>query len=117
MCNASLFSKKDVLSMAAVCRYAAFVQALEHLSLGNLEWAKRKALKAAHELLAAKPEQEAKLLQLLVNKLGDPCRRMASNAGYLISCLLTEHPLMCAVVVREMESFLFRCCASACGWG
>ena len=87
--------------------------------MGNLDWAKQKALKAAHELLAAKPEQEARLLTIMVNKLGDPSRRMASNAGYLISCLLTEHPLMSTVVVREIESFLFRCedhdsCSASC---
>ena len=82
---------------------------LEAASLDNLDWIKEKALKAAYELLAAKPELESKLLTLLINKLGDPNRQVASKAGYLISCLLTQHPLMGMVLVREVESFLFRC--------
>lgn len=90
-------------------RYAVFVDALARASTDNLEWVKDKALKAAYELLAAKPEQEAQLLTILTNKLGDPNRKVASKAGYLLSCLLTQHPLMGPVVVREVESFLFRC--------
>jgi ribosome biogenesis protein MAK21 len=90
-------------------RYAIFVAALEAAAGDNLDWIKEKALKAAFELLAAKPEAEARLLRLLVNKLGDPNRKVASKAGYLLSCLLTRHPLMGGVVVREVESFLFRC--------
>lgn len=85
-----------------------FVKALEDMATGSLDWAKEKALKAAAELLAAKPEAEARLLAVIVNKLGDPSRRVASNAGYNISQLLTQHPLMGMVVVREVETFLFR---------
>jgi ribosome biogenesis protein MAK21 len=92
-----------------VCRYAIFVEALARASVDNLDWVKDKALKAAYDLLAAKPELEGQLLELLVNKLGDPNRRVASKAGYLLSCLLTQHPLMASVVVSEVESFLFRC--------
>jgi ribosome biogenesis protein MAK21 len=89
-------------------RYGIFVTALEAASVGNLDWVKEKALKASYELLAAKPELEVKLLTILVNKLGDPNRKVASKSGYLLSCLLTQHPLMGTVVVREVESFLFR---------
>lgn len=92
-----------------------FMKSLEDMATGSLDWAKEKALKAAAELLAAKPEGEARLLALIVNKLGDPSRRVASNAGYLISRLLTQHPLMGMVVVREVETFLFRCAPSPPG--
>lgn len=85
-----------------------FVDAVAKASTDNLDWVKDKALKAAYDLLAAKPEQEAQLLTILTNKLGDPNRKVASKAGYLLSCLLTQHPLMGPVVVREIESFLFR---------
>eukprot|EP00892_Ulva_mutabilis_P000964 jgi/Ulvmu1/10869/UM007_0043.1 len=89
-------------------RYAMFLKALEDMATGGLEWAKEKSLKASSDLLAAKPEAEARLLALVVNKLGDPSRRVASNAGYHISRLLTQHPMMGTVVVREVETFLFR---------
>jgi ribosome biogenesis protein MAK21 len=92
-----------------VCRYAIFVEELARISTGNLDWVKDKALKAAYELLVAKAELEGQLLTVITNKLGDPNRRVASKAGYLLSCLLTQHPLMASVVVSEVESFLFRC--------
>jgi ribosome biogenesis protein MAK21 len=59
-------------------------------------------------LLKSKPEQERRLLSALVNKLGDPERKVASNASYLLSSLLTVHPNMKRVVIEEVDSFLFR---------
>ena len=52
--------------------------------------------------------QEGKLLSSLVNKLGDPSRKIASKAGYLLSSLLQEHPAMKVVVVSEVQRFMFR---------
>lgn len=65
--------------MRCTCRYAAFVGMLEEASRENLDFLKDKALKAIAQLLAAKPEQEARLLAALVNKLGDPSRKLASK--------------------------------------
>jgi ribosome biogenesis protein MAK21 len=56
-----------------------------------------------YDLLARKPEGEARLLAGLVNKLGDPSRKLASKAAYLLSQLLGEHPVMKPVVVREVS--------------
>jgi len=64
----------------AARRYAAFVGGLEEASRDNLDFLKNKALRAAAELLRAKPEAEARLLAALVNKLGDPSRKLASKA-------------------------------------
>jgi hypothetical protein len=58
--------------------------------------------------------QEQRLLNILVNKLGDPQRKVASKSGYLLSRLLVTHPAMKGVVVREVERFVFRC---VCGGG
>ena len=52
--------------------------------------------------------QESKLLSGLVNKLGDPSRKIASKAGYLLSSLLQQHPVMKPVVVAEVQRFMFR---------
>ncbi|CAL8467747.1 g7285 [Coccomyxa elongata] len=89
-------------------RYAAFVGMLEEASRENLDFLKEKTLKAIAQLLAAKPEQEAHLLAALVNKLGDPSRKLASKAGYLLRSVLEEHPGMKVVMAREVERFLFR---------
>jgi ribosome biogenesis protein MAK21 len=56
-----------------------FVTALEECSRDNLEFIKERALRAIAELLRAKPEGEALLLTALVNKLGDPSRKLASK--------------------------------------
>lgn len=43
------------------------------------------------------------LLAALVNKLGDPSRKLASDAAFLLGQLLLQHPAMKAVVVREVR--------------
>ena len=71
-------------------RYAQFVEAVEAGSRDNLEFIKSKAIKALGVLLAAKPEQEGRLLAALANKLGDPSRKLASKAcscGAWCGCL------------------------------
>jgi ribosome biogenesis protein MAK21 len=89
-------------------RYAVFVDHVDHLSRDNLDFVKDRASKTAYDLLAARPEAEATLLSTLVNKLGDPSRKLASKVGYLLTTLLVAHPGMKAVVVREVERFAFR---------
>ncbi|KAK9809457.1 hypothetical protein WJX73_009608 [Symbiochloris irregularis] len=89
-------------------RYAAFVGVLELASRDNLDFIKDKAIRALGRLLAAKPEQEARILAALVNKLGDPSRKLASKAAFLMSEVLHQHPRMGVHVAREVERFLFR---------
>jgi hypothetical protein len=75
-------------------RYAAFVAALEEGSRDNLEYVKERALAAAAALLRAKPEAEAALMSLLVNKLGDPLRKLASKvlpASRCPACTAAPH--------------------------
>ena len=60
-------------------RYAIFVSALEECSRDNLDFVKERAMRAIAALLRAKPEGEAALLTALVNKLGDPSRKLASK--------------------------------------
>ncbi|GIL62556.1 hypothetical protein Vafri_16644, partial [Volvox africanus] len=89
-------------------RYAEFVTALEEHSKGSLEFMKEKSMRVMADLLTSKPECEARLLAALVNKLGDPSRQVASKAVYLLMQLLSKHPVMKPVVVREVERFVFR---------
>ncbi|KAG1697812.1 hypothetical protein DVH05_015766 [Phytophthora capsici] len=69
---------------------------------------KRACLRAANALLKAKPEQEAVLLAMLVNKLGDPDRKIAAYLHRILQELLREHPAMKRVVVDEVERLLTR---------
>jgi ribosome biogenesis protein MAK21 len=89
--------------------YSRFVNALDALSRDPLPVLKEKALKAAYELLKSRPENERALLAILVNKLGDPVRRTASNAAHVLLELVSkEHPAMKRIVAREVETFCFR---------
>lgn len=89
-------------------RYERFVFALEEASRDVLAVLKDKALKTMYALLRSKSEQERRLLSALVNKLGDPGNKAASNADYHLSKLLSDHPNMKAVVIDEVDNFLFR---------
>ncbi|KAJ9184828.1 hypothetical protein P3X46_004516 [Hevea brasiliensis] len=89
-------------------RYERFVFALEEASRDMLPILKDKALKTIYALLKSKSEQERRLLSALVNKLGDPQNRGASNADFHLSNLLSDHPNMKAVVIDEVDCFLFR---------
>lgn len=89
-------------------RYERFVIALEEASRDDLPALKNKALKTIYVLLKSKSEQERRLLAALVNKLGDPENKTASSADYHLSNLLSDHPNMKAVIIDEVDSFLFR---------
>ncbi|KAL6894019.1 hypothetical protein ACP4OV_008117 [Aristida adscensionis] len=89
-------------------RYEKFVISLEDALKDMLPNLKDKAMKTVFILLRTKSEQERRLLTALVNKLGDPERKAASSAAYLLTCLLSAHPNMKMVVIDEVDSFLFR---------
>jgi ribosome biogenesis protein MAK21 len=55
------------------------------LSKNALSHIKNKVVTTLSTLFSAKPEQEARLLSMLVNKLGDLDRKIASKATHLLS--------------------------------
>ncbi|KAL2555049.1 CCAAT-binding factor [Forsythia ovata] len=89
-------------------RYERFVCALEDASQDMLDILRNKALKTMYTLLRSKSEQERRLLSALVNKLGHPENKVASNADYHLANLLADHPNMKTVVIDEVDNFLFR---------
>lgn len=96
--------------------YFTFIQKIEELSKDALLHVKNKTLLYTFDLLVSKPEQEQNLLALLVNKLvfhssnrqGDLEKRIASKAVHLLSLLLSSHPNMKLIVIKETEQLLFR---------
>jgi ribosome biogenesis protein MAK21 len=79
------------------------IQILEIWSNDEVEHSRSRALEFVFGLLREKPEQEANLLRLLVNKIGDRERRVASRASYLLLQLQNSHPGMKAVIVHALE--------------
>jgi ribosome biogenesis protein MAK21 len=89
-------------------KYFEVIKILEVWCNDEIEFAKLKAVSYVYELLKEKPEQESNLLRLLINKLGDPVKRVASQASYLLMQLLTVHPAMKGIVVAAVDDFIFR---------
>ncbi|KAI1764038.1 CBF-domain-containing protein [Hypoxylon sp. FL1150] len=89
--------------------YFKIIQNIEVWCDDEVEYARTKAVDLVFALLKDKPEQESNLLRLLVNKLGDRERKIASRASYLLLQLLNTHPGMKQVVIRNVEQdILFR---------
>jgi ribosome biogenesis protein MAK21 len=88
--------------------YFSFLQLLEAQTHDTLPFVRKQAVTQTYVLLRDKSEQEQNLLRLLVNKLGDSERAVASKAsGHLLE-LLATHPAMKAVVVREVAQLVLR---------
>jgi ribosome biogenesis protein MAK21 len=83
--------------------YFRIIQLLELWCSDEIEYSRSRALDFVYGLLKSKPEQEANLLRLLVNKLGDRERKISSRASYLLLQLLSVHPGMKAVVIGTIE--------------
>lgn len=82
---------------------------LENWCNDEVTFARAKAVDYISSLLKEKPEQEANLLRLLVNKLGDKDKKIASKSSYQILQIQTTHPLMKPILISAIESdLLFR---------
>lgn len=89
--------------------YFEVLKILETWCNDEIAFAKSKAVDCVYQLLKEKPEQEANLLRLLINKLGDTEKKIASKASYNLLQLEKVHPLMKPIIVSTIESdFLFR---------
>jgi ribosome biogenesis protein MAK21 len=89
-------------------RYAKVLDALDTGLKSNIDFFKRECLQTASELLCGKPEQEGRLLEMLVNKLGDPSRATCSKSIEVMKQVMKVHPAMKIVIVREVRQFLYR---------
>ena len=75
----------------------------------EIVFARGKAVDYVCQLLKEKPEQEANLLRLLVNKLGDTDKKIASKTSFNILQLEAAHPRMKPTIIAAIESgLLFR---------
>ena len=89
--------------------YFEILKIIEAWCNDEIVFARGKAVDYVYELLRDKPEQEANLLRLLVNKLGDSDKKISSKTSYNIIQLETSHPLMKPTIIKSIESdILFR---------
>ncbi|KAL8686978.1 MAG: hypothetical protein Q9218_006726, partial [Villophora microphyllina] len=89
--------------------YFEILKILETWCGDEVVFARGKAVDYVCQLLKEKPEQEANLLRLLVNKLGDSDKKIASKTSYHILQLENAHPLMKPTIISAIENdLLFR---------
>ena len=89
--------------------YFEVIKIIEVWCNDQVVFARAKAVDYVFELLRDKPEQEVNLLRLLVNKLGDTEKKIASKASYNLLQLQKPHPKMKDVIISNIESdVLFR---------
>ena len=86
--------------------YLDMIKVLEIWCNDEIGFARSRALTFVFELLREKPEQEENLLRLLINKLGDTDKKIASRTSYLLLQLQTQHPLMKEVIIQAVASDL-----------
>lgn len=86
--------------------YFEALKVLESWCNDEVVFVRKRAVTYIYELLNEKPEQESNLLRLLVNKLGDPDKKIASRVSYLILQLQIIHPLMKSIIIRAIETDL-----------
>lgn len=83
--------------------YFRVIQLLETWATDEVDYSRSRSIDFIYNLLKEKPEQEANLLKLLVNKLGDRDRKVASRTSYLMLQLQTSHPGMKAIILKTVE--------------
>lgn len=89
-------------------RYNTYLQNLQGSLQNGKEINKIKAIISVSNLLKKCPEREAFLLTVLVNKFGDPDKKIASKATYQLRQILLTHPNMAHVMILETEKLIFR---------
>jgi ribosome biogenesis protein MAK21 len=86
--------------------YFEVLKSLETWANDEVEYSRSRAITFIWELLKEKPEQEDNLLRLLVNKLGDTEKKVASRASHLLLQLMIAHPAMKSIIITTIESDL-----------
>jgi len=87
-------------------KYFELLQVLEGWCNDEIEYSRSRVLSFVLELLRDRPEQEENLLRLLINKLGDTNRKIASKASHLLLELQVTHPVMKGIIINSIESEL-----------
>jgi len=88
--------------------YSIYLDLIQQIAHDPIAAIRFKAVATLQRLLAQRPEQEKRLLELLVDKLGDPDSTVAAKTLHLLNQLLEQHPGMKNVLVTEVERLLFR---------
>ena len=93
-------------------RVQRVVNALEKGLKSTLEYFKNQCMEMVVAMLTSKPEQEKRLLTLLVSKMSDQMGNVTSKCIELLKSLMKKHPAMKQVVIKEVHDLIIRDTAS-----
>ncbi|OLY77725.1 Ribosome biogenesis protein MAK21 [Smittium mucronatum] len=82
------------------------IKIMEEMLYDTVEHTQVSALVHIKDLLESKPEQEQNLLRLLITKLGDKSKKIASKSSFLVLQLLNKHPNMKSIVIKTIQELL-----------
>nr|XP_045603961.1 CCAAT/enhancer-binding protein zeta-like [Procambarus clarkii] len=91
------------------CAYQKLIRQLTEVSHDTVDKNKLKGVRSLVDLLTNNPSQEASLIvESVINKLGDPSRKVAAQTMYLLRTLLQRRPTLKIQVVTSVEVMLYR---------
>mmetsp|Transcript_5359 Transcript_5359/g.7534 ORF Transcript_5359/g.7534 Transcript_5359/m.7534 type:complete len:733 (-) Transcript_5359:7-2205(-) len=88
--------------------YNDFIDAVEASTKHQAVEIRKFGIETAATLLSARPEQEARLLAIVVNKLGDRDGQAQAVAHACLKRLLAKHRAMTKIVAREVQALAAR---------
>ena len=91
-----------------ISRVSSIVDALDHGLKSTVDFYKKFCMSICSDWLIAKPEQERRLLIMLVHKLGDHTGGADSKATQLLTQILHQHPAMKETVAKEVQEYIHR---------
>ena len=84
------------------------VAAVDSGTKSMVEFFKRSCMSVAVDMIKNKPEQESRLLTLLVGRLSDSSSVISSKCMELLKGLLQTHPAMKLVVIKEVRQLIYK---------
>ena len=88
--------------------YGEFLETVKVHLKDNEVAVRTKMCNLCYQLLNETPEREQDILSMIVNKIGDPDKKLASKIIFILTQLLINHPNMKKVVALEVERILYR---------
>eukprot|EP01036_Dinobryon_divergens_P027227 gene27227-35958_t len=84
------------------------VAAVDSGTKSMVEFFKRSCMSVAVDMIKSKPEQESRLLTLIVGRLSDSSSVISSKCMELLKGLLQSHPAMKLVVIKEVRQLIYK---------
>jgi ribosome biogenesis protein MAK21 len=90
-------------------KYFELIQIIEDIVINDtLNPIKKKFMGILLEMLVKRPEREEKILEVLINKLGDPDVDICNHSIKLLKSLQQSHPKMSLIILKNVENFIAR---------